>query len=180
MGKLTDVLRDADADNLRQQWEDTKAADEFGDVLPPGEYIAHIITGELVSSRSKGTPGYKLTFKVIEGEYANRRFWHDCWLTEAALPNAKRDLLKLGVKSPDQLEKPLPKFIRCKVKLTKRRDDDGNEFNRVRSFEVLGIDPPEQDPYAPTESGDGPQKPPEAEAVDSEEAEVADFDLDNV
>ena len=32
---------------------------------------------------------------------------------------------------------------------TLRRDDDGGEYNRVRSFEVLGIDKPEQDPFAP-------------------------------
>ena len=147
MGKLTDILREGDADRLRHQWAETEAADEFSP-LPAGEYVAHIVAGEFTSSRAKGTPSYKLSFKVVKGEHTNRRFWHDCWLTEAALPSTKRDLLKLGVQSLDQLENPLPKYMRCKVKLTKRRDDNGNEYNRVRSFEVLGIDPQETDAFS--------------------------------
>jgi len=30
-------------------------------------------------------------------------------------------------------------------------DDEGNKFNRVRSFRVLGFDPVEPDPFAPQE-----------------------------
>ena len=56
---------------------------------------------------------------------------------------AKRDLAKLGVTALEQLERPLPPGIRCKVKLALRRDDDGTEYNRVKTFEVVGIDPPE-------------------------------------
>jgi len=100
---------------------------------------------------------------VLEGDYAERRFWLDVWLTEAALPMAKRDLGKLGVTSLAQLEQPLPAGIRCRVKLAVRKDDDGNEFNRVRSFEVVGLDEPEPDAFAPEsaanatdgEDGDG-------------------------
>jgi len=54
------------------------------------------------------------------------------------------------VTSLEQLENPLPKFIRCKVKLALRKEDDGTESNRVRSFEVLGIDKPEPDAFAPS------------------------------
>ena len=35
-----------------------------------------------------------------------------------------------------------------------RRDDDGNERNRVKSFEVIGLDEPEADPFAPEGDGD--------------------------
>ena len=62
---------------------------------------------------------------------------------------AKRDLAKLGVTALEQLERPLPPGIRCKVKLALRRDDDGTEYNRVKHFEVVGIDPPELDAFAP-------------------------------
>ena len=65
---------------------------------------------------------------------------------------AKRDLGKLGVTSLDMLERPLPPGIRCTVKLALRRDDDGNEHNRVRSFEVVGIDEPERDAFAPQDA----------------------------
>ena len=60
MGKLSDILSsNGGFDDFRKRWNDSEAADEFGP-LPPGEYIAHIINGELEQSRSKGTPGYKL------------------------------------------------------------------------------------------------------------------------
>ncbi len=146
--KLTDILHNDRRDAIARAWAETQAAGEFG-VLPAGEYVAVIIGGELFTAGT-GTPGYKLTFKVGEGEHAGRHFWHDLWLTPAAVAMAKRDLGKLGVTSLDQLERPLPQGIRCKVKLTLRRDDDGNESNRVRSFEVIGIDTPQPDPFAPT------------------------------
>jgi len=136
---LTDILHNGQAEALRDAWDNTEAAGELTP-LPGGEYVARITAGELENSRTNSTPGYKLTFKVCEGEFTGRQFWHDVWLTPAALPLAKRDLAKIGVTSIDQLEQPLPRGIRCKCKLALRRDDDGNEYNRVRSFEVIGID----------------------------------------
>lgn len=155
--RLSDILSNGNGGgNIRDLWDSTESAGEFGP-LPPGEYQAHVIAGELESSRTNATPGYKLTFKVCEPvEFEGRQFWHDCWLTAAALPQTKRDLGKLGIVSLDQLESPLPRGIRCKVKLALRRDDDGNERNRVRSFEVVGIDTPKPDAFAPTD--DAPKK----------------------
>lgn len=158
MGKLTDILGDGGRDAIDQAWNSTEAADEFAP-LPPGEYIAHVASGELEASRNKGTPGYKLTFRIVSGpgkseegesvEYAGRFCWHDLWLTPAALPMTKRDLSKLGVQSLDQLEQPLPLGIRCRVQVALRKGDDGSQFNRVVRFDVLGIDPPHADPFAP-------------------------------
>ena len=149
---LTDILRGSSRESIEKAWGDTQAAGEMGP-LPAGEYVAKIIAGELMTSKRNETPSYHLAFKVIEGDFAGRRFWHDLWLTPAALPMTKRDLAKLGVASLDQLEKPLPQGIRCKVKLALRRDDDGNEHNRVQLFTVIGIDAPEADPFAPKEGG---------------------------
>jgi hypothetical protein len=147
--RLSDILANGDGgEDMKRLWESTEAAGDFAP-LPPGEYVAHVVAGELSASRTNATPSYKLTFKVIEGSSAGRQFWHDCWLTPAALPQSKRDLGKLGVASLDQLEKPLPRGIRCKVKLVLRRDDEGTERNRVRSFEVIGIDELPADPFAP-------------------------------
>lgn len=137
--KLSDILNGGAAASLQESWTQTEAAKDF-EPLPRGEYIARVIAGELRTSGQKGTPGYLLTFRVLEGEYAGRQFWHDCWLTPAALPMTKRDLAKLGITSVEQLEQPIPPGIRCKVKLALRRDDDGMERNRVRSFEVIGVD----------------------------------------
>jgi hypothetical protein len=157
---LSDILRNGDRENLSRAWGETAAAEDFA-LLPSGEYVARIVGAELSTSKTKGTAGYKLAFRVLDGEHQGQRFWHDVWLTPAALPMAKRDLAKLGVSALEQLERPLPPGIRCRVKLTLRCDDDGNEYNRVRSFEVIGIDPPEVDPFAPADAS-GPAPQPQA------------------
>jgi len=136
MGKLTDILSESDQSSLASAWDSTEPAKDFAP-LPAGEYVARIIAGEPETSRTKQTPGYKLTFKVLEGEHTGRQFWHDIWLTPAAMSMAKRDLGKLGVTSLEQLDQPLPGGIRCKVKLALRREDDGRERNRVVQFECL-------------------------------------------
>lgn len=157
--RLSDILAAGGGnDDLRRLWNETTAADEFGP-LPAGEYVAHVVAGELATSKSNATPGYTVTFKVIEGPHVGRLFWLSCWLTPAALPQSKRDLAKLGVRELSQLEQPLPRWIRCKCKLTVRRDDDGAERNRLRSFEAVGIDPPDDDPFAPGAVVKPPTKP---------------------
>jgi hypothetical protein len=98
----------------------------------------------------------KIRFDVCEGEHAGRALFHDCWLTPAALPQTKRDCLKLGLDSLDKLESAAvpPGRIRCKVRVALRRDDDGTERNRVTRFDVVRVDEPEHDPFAPTDAGD--------------------------
>lgn len=152
MTSLSEILAaSGGGDDIRDLWNTTDAAGEMGP-LPAGEYIADIIGGELETSRMNRTPGYKLTFSVVEPvEFVGRRFWHDCWLTAAALPQTKRDLAKIGVQSLDQLERPLPARIRCRVKLALRKDDGGDERNRVKTFEVIGIVQPERDAFAPND-----------------------------
>lgn len=151
---LSDILRGSSRETLASAWDSTAAADEMGP-LPAGEYIARIVTGELMASRTNATPGYRLTFRVLEGDFVNRRFWYEIWLTPAALPMAKRDLLKIGVKMLEQLERPIPQGMRCKVRLSLRKNDQGDEFNAVKAFEVIGIDPPEVEPFAPPSAEGG-------------------------
>lgn len=151
---LSEILLQGDREKLATAWQSTKAAEDFAP-LPAGEYVAAIEAGELFTAKS-GTAGYKLTFRVAEGEYAGRRFWCDIWLTEAAVSLAKRDLAKIGVASLDQLERPLPQGIVCAVKVVLRQDDDGSDYNRVKRFDVLRIDAPAPDPFAPANTnGDG-------------------------
>ena len=54
------------------------------------ELLSNARSGELGASRTKGTPGFKIEFAVIERDIG-RRVWHDCWLTPAAIPQSKRD-----------------------------------------------------------------------------------------
>ena len=152
MGKLSDILNGSGG-SFDDVWNQTEAAAEFG-VIPRGEYIAHATAGELESSRLKATPGYKVEFTIIEGDHRGRKLWFDAWLTPAALPQTKRDLAKLGITSPAQMERPLPRWFRCKLTVVLRKDDDGIERNKIRSFEVIGIDKPDADPFAPSATGD--------------------------
>lgn len=153
--RLTDILNGG-TDSLRNAWDRTEAAADFAP-LPTGNYTARLVGGELFTARS-GTPGYKLTFRVLDGEHAGRLLWYDVWLTPPALPMAKRDLGKLGIASVEQLESPLPPGIRCACKVAVRRDDDGTEYNRVRGFEVVGIDaePMVDSDFAPAGTEGGP------------------------
>lgn len=151
--KLSDILQ-GNMESLKSAWQNTKAAGDF-EPIPAGTYEARLMDGELFQSRH-GTPGYKLTFEIAEGEYANRRCWHDLWLTPAAMPMTKRDLAKLGVSDFAQLEGPLPAVLRVKLRLAVRRDDDGNTYNRVQHFDVLGIDEPEKDAFD-TDAGACPE-----------------------
>ena len=152
MGRLSDILNGSGSD-FNDRWNATAAADEFGPI-PKGVYVCHATDGELESSRSNRTPGYKIEFTILDGTFKGRKLWHDCWLTPAALPQAKRDLAKLGITTPEQMELPLPKWIRCNVTAVVRRDDDGIERNRVKTFDVVGIDKPEPDAFAPKDDGE--------------------------
>ena len=147
MGRLSDILNGSSG-GFNDAWNSTEAAGDFG-AVPRGECVCHVTKGELESSRTNRTPGYKVEFVILDGEYKGQRLWLDCWLTGPALPMSKRDLGKLGIVSPEMMERPLPRGIRCKVTAVLRKDDDGIERNRVRSFEVVGIDKPEADPFAP-------------------------------
>src|SRR5262249_50565629 len=135
---LSDILGGDNAARLQISWNEAEAAADLKP-LPPGEYTALILSGELFNARS-GTPGYKLTMEVTEGEYAGRKLWHDAWLTAAAMPMTKRDLGKLGITDFDQLDSPLPAGMLVRVKVALRRDEDGTEFNRVKKFDFVGVE----------------------------------------
>ena len=152
--RLSDILPSGDRENLARLWDSTKAADDLG-LLPAGEYRCRILDGTLSTAKT-GTPGYKITFEIVDGEHAGRRIWHDIWITPAALSMAKRDLSKIGVTRFDLLERPLPPGILATVKLAVRKEDDGTERNRVRDFWATGIEAVEPEPFAPDAgAGDG-------------------------
>jgi hypothetical protein len=145
--KLSDILLNSDRERLTKNWSATKAADEHVPV-PSGEYRCRIADGVLFTSKS-ATPGYKLVLEVAEGDHAGRRLWHDIWLSDAALAMAKRDLAKLGIERPEQLDGPPPDGIIVSAKVVLRRGDDGSEFNRVTRFEVVDLESPEPNPFPP-------------------------------
>jgi hypothetical protein len=151
--KLSDILVNSEREKLGRVWDSTKAADDRKP-LPGGDYRCSVASGELFNSK-QGTPGYKLKLVVLDGEHSDRFLWHDVWLSEPALPMAKRDLGKLGITRPEQLERPLPEGIIVKARVAIRRNEDGTEYNRVTRFDVVDIEPPEPEPYAPSADGNG-------------------------
>ncbi len=147
--KLSDILAAGSGNyDLRKLWNETTPTSDLAP-LPAGEYVAHVVDGKLDRSRTNATPGYKLTFRVIEGPHNGRLLWHDCWLTPAALARSMGDLAKLGITTLEQMDQPLPRWIRVRCKVVVRNDDDGTARNRVRAFDAIGLDQPEQDPFAP-------------------------------
>jgi hypothetical protein len=68
---------------------------------------------------------------------------------------AKRDLTKLGINRPEQMEQPVPQWLRCRVVVVIHTDDSGTERNRVKDVEVIGKDTPEADPFAPADTTGG-------------------------
>ncbi len=157
--RLVDILNQSQSKSIADAWDTTEAAAEFAP-LPKGEYRCVAVAGELFTAKS-GTAGYKITFEIADGQLRGRKVWHDIWLTPAALPLAKRDLAKLGIASLDQLEAPLAARFICKVRVTIRTTDAGVEYNRVVSFERIGIE--SADPFAPVAN------PPEANNADDED-----------
>lgn len=147
--KLSDILAGTGADrDIRDLWRNTEAASDFAP-LPRGDYETSLDAIELRTSANKGTPSVCLTFRVLDGEYTNRKLWHDLYLTKAAMGITKRELLKLGIEELSQVEDGCPPGIVCNVRVVIQTDDDGTERNRVKSFAVLRIDEPERDPFAP-------------------------------
>src|SRR5271165_347861 len=130
--RLRDIVRGNAAD-FNKTWNETEASSGF-DPLPPGVYRCLITDGRLFTSRANSTPGFKITFEVIDPPHARRKVWHDVWLSSKALGIAKGELAKRGITSPDQLEQPLPPGLTADVQVVQRTDDNGVVFNRVRSF----------------------------------------------
>jgi|SRR5271166_1855336 len=153
--KLSDILLNSEREHLERLWSTTKPADDLKSI-PRGIYRCRIIKGEVFRSRS-GNLGYKLTLQVLEGEHAGRLLWHDVWLTEDGAKYALRDLGKLGVERLGQLENPLPEGIIVNANVVLRRGDDGTERNELKHtnpFDVVGIEPPSPEPYAPKTTGE--------------------------
>jgi len=150
--RLRDIVSGVAAD-FNKTWNETEASSGF-DPLPPGVYRCLITDGRLFTSKTNATPGFKITFEVIDPPHAGRKVWHDVWLSSKALGIAKGELAKLGITSPDQLEQPLPPGLIADVLVIQRTDDDnGIVFNRVRSFKVVESGVPADD-YRPADDLD--------------------------
>jgi hypothetical protein len=145
--RLSDIAR-GNVDDLRRVWDQTQAATGF-EPLPPGAYRCLVAGGELTSSRSHSTPGYKIRLEVLDGEHRSRMIFHDIWLTADAMSRAKYELGQLGITDLDQLERPLPPGLIAEVLVSRRTGDDGIAYNKVRGFKAIPPEAPVDD-FAPS------------------------------
>lgn len=149
---LTGTLGGAPLTDMLDQFDSATAADEFGP-LPKGTYVCLAVRGQLTTAGT-GTPGYGVEFKVIEGESTGRRLWRTWYLTPAAMAYTKRDLAKFGLDSKDNLTAPFPAGrLVLAVTVSVRKGDDGAERNEVTKVELLRVQEPEADPFAPADEG---------------------------
>lgn len=132
---LTNILQ-GDIEQLTTHWNAATAAADLS-ILPAGRYRCRIVEGSEFLSTRKRTPGYRITFEVCEGEHTGCRFLHVIWLTQHAMPMAKRDLKKLGVKKLNQIQGPLPRGLVAEVEVGQIKGEDGLPINRVRRFDVV-------------------------------------------
>jgi hypothetical protein len=143
--RLRDIVR-GNVDDFKRRFDDATPTSGF-DPLPPGVYRCLAAEGKVFAART-GTEGFKLTFEVIGGPFAGRKVWHDIWMSDKAMGMARAELLKLGIRCSDDLERPLPPGLIADVTVVQRTDDDGAAFNRVKAFKVVNADVP-ADNYSP-------------------------------
>lgn len=139
-------------DSLAKKFEEiAEATDSVA--IPPGRYLCRVLNGELHESRS-GTSGFRVTFVVDDGEHRGVRLYLDSWLTDRALPLAKRDLRKFGITRLEQLEEPFPLGFVAEVTVVRYQDDEGIDRNRIRSFTVVDrvADPMADEDFPPAKS----------------------------
>jgi hypothetical protein len=145
-------------DEFNRIWNATEAAPELAP-LPSATYRCLISDGRL-SQAATGTRSYKITFTIINGEHANRKAWLDLWLTDRALAMSKRDLAKLGITRPEQLNEAPRSGIIADVRVALRSEDDGRQHNKVVGFTIAEEAPapsvlsPDPDEEADRSEGD--------------------------
>jgi len=135
------------------RFDETAPAPEM-EPLPPGVYVAVVVHGELVQTRS-GNDGYRIRFRIVEGPYAGRFAFRTWSFSERALPYARRDLSQFGLTTSAQLLAPFPEVgreYRVKLWVAVQCSDDGRTFNDVKKVQLITAGPP-TDPPAPTTAG---------------------------
>ena len=91
---LADLIRNADPKQT-----------EFG-LIPPGEYEAIVFECELTKSKAQN-PMFKVTYKIIEGDFENRRVWDYVTLTDKTVGFAVAKLLAMGAESQEAIAEAL-------------------------------------------------------------------------
>ncbi len=140
------------SDEIRESFESAAAASALPDVVPNGDYIATLKSTK-VGRNKNGKPRAVLTFVVTEGAFAGKRLWMDLYFTADAEVRSWKTLSNIGIESADELMKPVPKGISCKLRVFVEAGDSGKEWNTIKEIEVIGFQEEQPDPFAPAVDG---------------------------
>ena len=110
--------------------------------VPAGAYVAVVVRGELVQTRS-GNDGYRIRFRIVEGPHAGTTLVRTWTFSPKALPYTKRDLSPFGLTTTAKLLSPFPEpgrdyIVRLVVVL--QRSNDVVERNDVKRIELVRVD----------------------------------------
>ncbi len=132
--------------SIIDDWDAIIAADDYSTPIPSGTYEAEAVKGECGTNHNN-TDEYVITWKLTKGEHKGRHLWSHFYLTPKAAPMTKRELTRLGITSPKQ---NVPAGTICRLQVVLRQTDNATYYNDVKRFDVLRVEPQEQDPFAPT------------------------------
>jgi hypothetical protein len=144
---LSEILPNAGDYDIDRLWQNSEAAPEL-EPLPRGNYVCRVESGELFTAGT-GTKGYRLKLRVHEGPHAERVTSMSLWLTEAAMPNTRRELAKIGIREPRQLSEPIPPGPIVSAQVVHEAKGNGEVFHKAKSIQFLRVEKPQADPFAP-------------------------------
>lgn len=129
------------------------------DPIPAGNYVAEIIESDVVNTKSGSGQMVKLTWKITEGEYENRRIWDQINFrnaNEVAQRIGQQSLAELcaacGIRGPlDDTEHLHGVPVRLRVKIGKAQDgyEARNEISRYAPYDEASAPAPARPAAAP-------------------------------
>lgn len=110
--------------------------------VPPGEYTGTLVASRIVQAGRTKTLGLTLYWEVRVRNWTSR-VWRTLWFSPAARPRSIRELIRLGVDSPDALDRdpPVPPGAVCRLVIADIRDSGGCIERSVWRWDVLSLPP---------------------------------------
>ena len=131
----------------------TGVADGGFEAIPAGTYNATVFDIEHKESK-KGNQYYSWIFKIQDGQYEGRKFWHNTTLTKESLWNLKMVLKGMGVsreeRESSQFDFQPSNFIGKPCRIVLRYKEDG--YNGEPENNIRRVLPPESPDANPTEA----------------------------
>lgn len=141
--------RDAQEPNdVAERFDSTEAAPTLPDLVPKGEYEVEWRSIKQ-NQNTNGKPRAVLMFEIVAGEFTGKRIWYDLYLTPAATPRSKRELEKLGITKFEEIQGPVPHWLRCSLRVVVETGDDRKQRNKIADFKVIRFDEEPPEPFAP-------------------------------